>query len=130
MKESNFQFANPIFNEIYLYINDDFNNEDFNGLDINSNTTVNMSKEESNAIVSLEINIGGKDNRYPFVIKCKLSSDFRWSEEAENIDELLQKNAPALLLSYARPYISMLTASTRYPAFNLPFMSFQDNKQE
>jgi hypothetical protein len=24
----------------------------------------------------------------------------------------------------------MLTASTRYPAFNLPFMSFQDNKQE
>lgn len=130
MRESDFQFSNPVFTEFHLYINNDFDNEKFDGMKIDSRASVTMTEKESNAIVSLEINIGDKLEKFPFVIKCKLSSEFRWTEDTQDVDELLQKNAPALLLSYARPYISMLTASSNYPAFNLPFMNFQDKNLE
>jgi len=130
MKESSFQFSNPTLDEIYFYINKDFDVTQFQGLDIKSNTEVSISPEDFKANVSLEINIGNKDIKYPFKIKCIFSSDFNWTADTEYTNELLEKNAPAVLLSYARPYISMITAGSKYPPFNLPFMNFQDNKED
>ena len=53
-------------------------------------------------------------------------ANFRWMEgfEKEQIDLLVSQNAPALLLSYARPIISMTTNASHYPAYNIPFINF------
>lgn len=41
-----------------------------------------------------------------------------------DFDNLLQINAPTLLLSYARPIISSITAQAGMKPLNLPFFNF------
>lgn len=53
-------------------------------------------------------------------------SAFRWDNEVENEDLLLKQNAPALLFSYIRPIIATITASSKYPAYDLPFVNFTE----
>ena len=58
-------------------------------------------------------------------LEIKLASEFSWQDLAENkIDVLLRQNAPALLLSYARPIISSITSASKFPTYNIPFLDF------
>lgn len=129
MEKSGFQFSNPIFKEIGLKTNENFDEESFNGINIETSTEIKKFNDEKKAMVTLHIKIGEEKSEYPFCINCRVCSEFVWESDMDKIDDYLDINAPALLLSYSRPYISMLTASTEYPAFNIPFMSFSDNKE-
>ena len=54
---------------------------------------------------------------------------FRWNPEkvdAEHSEKLLKQNAPALLLSYLRPTISLITSASPYAAYDIPFMNFTE----
>ena len=55
----------------------------------------------------------------------------KWNSELEDskVNSFLNQNAPALLLSYARPIISMITNASRFPAYNIPFINFADAKK-
>lgn len=86
-------------------------------------------KENKEAVVNLKLKIGENNEKYPFHIELEIYATFKCEDEGL-FDKLVKNNAPALLLSYARPIISLVTAQSGYPAFNLPFMSFvDDNKQ-
>ena len=55
-----------------------------------------------------------------------MSGEFKWSENVDEktLDILLNSNAPAILLSYIRPYISTITSGAGYPALILPLIDF------
>ena len=65
----------------------------------------------------------------PFIISIEMQGDFSWSSDMEEniVKVLLKQNAPAVLLSYMRPYITTITTGSGYPPLVLPFMNFVEN---
>lgn len=55
-----------------------------------------------------------------------MGANFMWEEAIgeERAKQLLNINAPAVLLSYIRPMVSSMTNSSKYPALNIPFIDF------
>lgn len=128
MTESKFRFKNPELVSLSFILNDDFDKDSFEGMQITSKTSIKRSETEKSAYVTLKLDING-DN-VPFEISISMSSSFSWSEELdkETVGNMLEVNAPSLLLSYIRPIITNVTASSRYSAFYLPFMDMSGNK--
>lgn len=132
MKTSEFQFSNPALSELEFYINEyDTQDED---ISVALGMTVNKERvSETEAVVELTVEIGQKDNSAPFYIKASEGAIFKWEEGAfdkdQDIEDLLDINAPSLLISYLRPIIANITNASKYPAYNLPFINFNDVKR-
>lgn len=129
MKESNFQFTNPSLTYIRFLENETFIREQGKNIELETNIRVDMKRiDDSKATVSILIKIGEEEERMPFVLETKFSANFRWDNKVstDQVELFLNQNAPALLLSYARPVISMITNESRYPAYHLPFINFAD----
>lgn len=126
LKESEFQFRNPTLNNLSFYINEDFQEEKYKGLgDITSNLEIKRQEDKNKALVILSLKIGEKSDDRPFCIEICMQSEFIWKNlDDEKVKSLLSLNAPALLVSYMRPYISTVTNGSKYPIFNLPFIDF------
>lgn len=132
MRTSEFQFSNPTLFELEFCINDyDTEGEDISvalGMTVNKNRV-----SETEAIVELIVEIGKKDESSPFYIKASEGAIFRWEKGAfdneQDIEDLLDINAPSLLISYLRPIIANITNASKYPAYNLPFINFNDVKK-
>lgn len=75
------------------------------------------------------VTIGSEDASTPFFLETKFVANFRWNEQllGDRVDAFLNQNAPALLLSYVRPIISMVTNVSHYPPYNLPFINFSES---
>ena len=125
MKESFFQFRDPQLVNLEFVINEGFNEELFTGFSIESEIHNGIIEKDKEALVTLRLKIGDKSDKYPFYILVTMSGDFM-CDKKEFFEKLLQTNAPALLLSYARPIISLITAQAGFPSFNLPFMNFTE----
>lgn len=134
MKESSFQFTNPLLLKIDFKINDKCNFEKFDG-NINPDISLKIVKEEdlldqksNSSPVKLKITI---DNiEYPFILDMEIAAIFKWDESIneDKIQNLLNVNAPALLLSYARPIITNITQQSGLPPYNIPFMNFTEKE--
>lgn len=124
--ESHFQFKAPILESIEFVVNSSFNVENFEGFDsVDSNLEVQKENDYAKVVMFLEI--GKKNEFYPFYIKIIMSAEFQWSESTEEqIEGYLNMNAPALLLSYMRPIVANITNSSKYEALNLPFINFAE----
>lgn len=126
---SAFQFSNPSLMKLSYSINDNFNkdgNENIN-IEIKNEVEIGAGPEENSSVVILKLTIGAEDGSAPFYIYAEEAAAFRW--EADKIDnelsdKLLKQNAPALLLSYLRPTISLITSASPFPTYDLPFMNF------
>lgn len=125
MNRSKFQFSNPELEKIEFLVNDNFNEEKYDGIAMQSNTEVQIL-ENNEALVKLTLNIGDSTNSQPFNICIRMSADFSWDESVriEKAKQLLNINAPAVLLSYIRPIVSNLTNNSKYPTLNIPFIDF------
>lgn len=129
MKESYFQFSNPAIVNLEFCGNKDFDKDLFEGFNIDNEVNIVMLDEEkgNDAQVFLKICIGEKTNAFPFFISITMSAEFRCEEDkCDMFHSLLETNAPALLLSYARPVISMITSQSIFPTLDIPFMNFKD----
>lgn len=130
MKESFFQFSNPELINIEFCGNEEFNKELFKGFSIDNHVAISILDEDANnkAQVSLNIIIGKKSEDYPFYLSVTMSAEFICEKtESDNFYKLLETNAPALLLSYARPIVSMITSQSGFPTLNIPFMNFKNS---
>ena len=133
MKVSNFQFTNPCLSYMNFRENKNFSIEEGKGIEIPTNINVcNKKLSHSEAVVSILIHLGNEDNNSPFSLDAEFVAKFHWEADLSNeaIEALLKQNAPALLLSYARPIISMTTNASRFPAYNIPFINFMDTDEE
>ena len=131
MKASDFQFTDPCLIHVNFRENKDFAIESGREIEINTNIKVNQQRINDNeAVVSILINLGGEEKIVPFALEAEFAAQFRWGEafDSKTVDSLLKQNAPALLLSYARPIISMITNASQFPAFNIPFFNFKEEE--
>jgi len=126
--ESAFQFTNPALTYIEFNINPNFNTK-YTEVQIKHSISVNITKNNDQARVSLICEIGEKNESCPFWIKAEEQADFKWNIElnSELVDKLLNQNAPSLLLSYLRPVIAQVTMSSPFGAYNIPFINFTKN---
>ena len=132
MKTSEFQFSNPALSELEFYINE--YGTDGENISVALGMMVNKERiSETEALVELTVEIGKKDNSSPFYIKASEGAIFRWEkgsfDNEQDIEDLLDINAPSLLIAYLRPIIANVTNASKYPAYNLPFINFNDVKK-
>ena len=122
---SGFQFANPILERVSFVTNNKFDSDKFEGIDIESQTSVEMH-EENTAKVSLNVIVGSSEDNQPFNIDIVMSAKFRWRDTIDiaKVKELLKVNGASVLLSYIRPIVANLTNSSQYSVLNIPFMDF------
>lgn len=135
MEYSRFQISQPQLLEVTYIINEDFNNSDNADnikLEANSVTTVEMLTDDTGAkvIFTLKIFDQEKLSEVPFFMQISMQGFFRWDEsmEEEIYKKLLSTNAPAILLSYIRPFVSQLTSAFGYPPLILPLIDFTSNE--
>ena len=132
MKESAFQFNDPSLTRLSFIENNEFVIE--KGKDIEIQTSINVSNtriSENEAIVVLTIQLGDKGTKAPFFLETEFVAKFKWVSGLSDsqVGNFLNQNAPALLLSYSRPIIAMVTNASRYPAYNIPFINFVQEKR-
>ena len=73
MVRSGFQFANPILERVSFVTNNKFDSDKFEGIDIESQTSVEMH-EENTAKVSLNVIVGSSEDNQPFNIDIVMSA--------------------------------------------------------
>ena len=122
LKESKFKFEKPILKRFSFNENEAFE-----------------KKEELKIEIELEKKTGGvsvilktvNSNEIPFFIEIEMYSKFIWEEELtkEEIINALEINAPSLLISYIRPLVALVTGSSKYPAWNIPFLDMRKTKE-
>lgn len=134
MKESSFKFTNPIIESIGYEINTEYVRE--KKVEMLQEFAVNTQRDEANrkAIVRLQISInkselGDKNKKKPFALIMVIKANFEWQDEYDEktIEDLLAINAPALLLSYARPNIALITTTAPTGSYSIPFFNFVKN---
>ena len=125
MELSNFKFSNPKLIKLNFEINDNTFNTSDDTIDVAINNSINK-KGENEAIVELRISIGENSIEFPFFIDLIIGEQFNLDKEISGttFDKLLEINAPTVLLSYARPIISLVTAQAGMKPLNLPFLNF------
>lgn len=131
MKKSDFSFKNPILVKMHHQINKEFDFENNQPIEISVDFDIKIDKDESNksAIVELTVQVGKETEECPFYIEATEGALFTWSENVEDIVEpLLNENAPAVLLGYLRPIITMLTATSGLPPYNIPLINFSHSE--
>ena len=132
MKESNFQFTDPSLVSMNFQENMEFSIEKGKEIEIQTSLSVSNTKVSDNeAVVELKINLGDESTHSPFYLEAVFAAKFKWISEMEDskVELFLKQNAPALLLSYARPIISMTTNASHFPAYNIPFINFAETKE-
>ena len=101
---------------------------------VNIHLCRNIIKNEDgkSAIVELRVQLNKTEEEelkdVCFVAEATLQSVFSWPEEMgqDKADALLNINAPALLISYARPIFVQLTSASPIPTYNLPFLNMNE----
>lgn len=131
MKTSTFQFTDPKIVQLKYNKNDDFDLKE-KKVKLKNNFSVNtkdVSYEDMNAIVTLITEVGEESSDQPFYLSIEVSAKFHSNEKIsdDEFDKYLNINAPALLLSYSRPIISLITAQAGFPAIHLPFVNFTED---
>ena len=128
MKQSQFQFSKPTIENInYKIINIDIETIKQNkAIPVKTTVDVKKSESENKAIVKLNFYAQNTDS-FPFYIDITMSSQILW-ETADNtnfIDNILNYNVPAMILSYMRPIISSITSHSDYNSFDIPFLDLR-----
>lgn len=130
MKKSDFKFSDPILLKTNFLVNKEFENNEKIVIGNSFNVSINRNENDNRAIVELTIKVGREELKtdVPFYIELVIGSAFTWNDvfDEDTLQILLSQNAPALLLSYARPIIHSLTSMTPFPAYNVPFYNFTE----
>ena len=133
MKESNFKIdGKPKLIQIKFETNKEYDFEDAIALEINNNVNVirNSDGNPHQAIVNLTVGVfSTKDlKEVPFKIEMAIEGSFTWDEDLQKntklLNNMLKQNSPAILYSYLRPLITMITAEADMPPLVIPLMNF------
>lgn len=133
MEKSAFQFSTPVITDMFFKINREYDAKNPIQKEFPPHVEVHEKRSENDrsAIVALDLKVGEIQSDYPFCIRAVMQAKFIWEDiEEDMVNNLLRKNAPALLLSYLRPYVAAITSASPFPALQLPFMDFTKNDDD
>ncbi len=134
MQESVFQLVGkPRIKKFKFQLNEEYKFDGELKLDMNNNIQIVKGVDENaqQAIVTLSIGIfeSLEIDQVPFQITVDIEGHFGWNdsldENVASLDSLLKQNAPAILYSYTRPIITMMTVEANMPPLVIPLMNFQ-----
>jgi preprotein translocase subunit SecB len=134
LKESQFQLiGKPKLNRFEYQTNKNFTFSKELQLELNSQITIarNTEKESHKASVLLKTEIFGEKqlSEVPFQFNMEIEGFFQWNDELaadeQLLDSLLNQNAPAILYSYLRPLITLITVEADMPPLVIPLMNFK-----
>lgn len=120
----------PKLNNIQFETNNDYKFDDAISLEINNNVNVNKDEHSHQAKVILHIGVftSKEIKEVPFKIEMSIEGYFKWDEELQKntslLEKLLKQNAPAILYSYLRPLITIITTEADMPPLVIPLMNF------
>ena len=128
LKESKFKFEKPILKRFSFNENEAFEKKE--ELKIEIELEKEIERKEKTGGVSFILKTVNS-NEIPFFIEIEMYSKFIWEEELteEEIINALEINAPSLLISYIRPLVALVTGSSKYPAWNIPFLDMRKTKE-
>lgn len=126
MKESFFRLRSQFTEEIIFKKNSDFKDRKIK-LKVSHKLEI-KNIDETSSSVKLIFNIFTEEELgiSPFFISITQLGEFEYPSDLDKTDlkNLLNVNAPAVLLSYIRGLISQITAFSGYPALIIPLMNF------
>ena len=128
LKESKFKFEKPILKRFSFNENEAFEKKE--ELKIEIELAKEIERKEKTGGVSVILKTVNS-NEIPFFIEIEMYSKFIWEEELteEEIINALEINATSLLISYIRPLVALVTGSSKYPAWNIPFLDMRKTKE-
>ena len=122
MKESVFQInGKPKINRFNFLLNPDYELNNEISLEINNDVQIMKGIDENSnqAFVLLKIEVFKNQpfEKVPFTIELEIEGHFMWTQETdeETVEVLLRQNAPAILFSYTRPLITLITVEANLP---------------
>ena len=133
MEKSSFQLVGkPRISKMLFETNKEFVFKDEVQLEMNNNIHIikNSDEQKYDSIVILNIGIFTSKNLsdVPFKMNIEVEGHFIWDEKLEEdtlqLDSLLKQNAPAILYSYLRPIITLITVEANMPPLVIPLMNF------
>ncbi len=128
MEKSKFEFLGFRISKFDININDDYLLRDESYI-INVNKNIKIDKTDKTfAEISLNIIISSesKNININLLIKGAFKSISIMDEELFN--KMCEINAPAVLLPYARAYISSCTVLAGIPPINIPLMNLSEQR--
>ena len=128
MKESFFRLKSQSTEEIIFKKNNDFKDKKIK-LEFSHKLEVkNISETASNVKLIFNIFTEKKLRESPFFVSITQSGVFEYPKDInkKTLENLLNINAPAALLSYIRGIISQITAFSGYPALIIPLINFNE----
>lgn len=134
LKPSNFTIKNQRLVSLEYSLNPLFYPSGNVDLDVKAEPKISLSKDQRQATVSLTLKVFKKEEieTKPFYFIGIVDGLFEWNEAlAENeaqLHTMLNQNAPAVLLSFLRPFIAQLTSMSRITPLILPLINFTDSK--
>lgn len=138
MEKSSFQFTNPKLKRLDFVVHDHFKKTVNPKMEIRLSAQTQYNENEdgtlsNKASVQITLCVGSKDDTTPFYIEAEETADFRWEEGAfddAQVQQLLEQNGTALLISYLRPIIATITAASPYPSYNLPYLDLTKMEEQ
>ena len=136
MKESSLQLVGkPKINSVSYETNKKFkfSNQELE-LKIDHHISVSKGSGEHSQEAIVVLNIGfftiEEFETVPFRISMEIEGHFKWTDELEkdsaNLEKVLTQNAPAILYTYSRPFITLITFEADMPPLVIPLINFQD----
>jgi preprotein translocase subunit SecB len=110
----------------------DFTSEVALEIENNVKVTRDLDEEKMESIVMLNLGFFTKSDfdKVPFKIEITIEGTFRWGEDLKDnpsqLEVLLKENAPAILYSYLRPIITLMTVEANLPPLVIPLMNFRN----
>lgn len=137
-RNDNVYFSEPQIKQFNYSVNEFFDVNTYDGT-VNIKTKTEIKKivestddELDENLVILKVDINRDLENEPFSIEAVIKAKFSVKKELKSdiSKQYLQVNAPALLYSHLRPFISTIVSNSGFPAFNIPFMDFTHNEAE
>ncbi len=135
MKESVFQLiGKPRISKFEIQLNREYKFDGEIKLDLSNNIQISKGIDEHSHQALVTLNLGVFETcsltESPFQIHAEIEGHFKWEEALEKdqklLDVMLKQNAPAILYSYIRPIITMMTVEANLPPLVIPLMNFQE----
>ncbi len=137
MIKSSFQLVGkPRISKMLFEANKEFIFKGEVQLETNNNIHIikNSDEQKNNSIVILNVGIFTSKSLsdVPFKMDFEIEGHFIWddklAEDTFRLDSLLKQNAPAILYSYLRPLITLITVEANMPPLIIPLMNFYESE--
>ncbi|MGB4406615.1 MAG: protein-export chaperone SecB [Sphaerochaeta sp.] len=134
MKKSGFQLVNQRLLSVSYALNTNYKlgTESIPLEIIGTRKITHLENNHAQVMFTIDIFSRTDSSKAPMKATISHEGEFSWDDSfaKDQIETLLKYNAPAILLSYDRSILSMLTAYSNLPVLLLPLINFVESEKD